>query len=225
MNVIVYTAILSPCDSLKPAPTGADRCVCFVDDPSAYPDPKGWELIAHTFTGDPRREAWRLRCLPHTLFPSYDRVVWIDASFKLTNLPRLVTDAGTAAVAALRHHARQSPFDEAQTLVQVGSARQVDADAQVEAYTKAKFRPTHLSISCIVVRNHSESAQRFNQTWWEQIQDFPGDNTQVSIDFSAWANCQEIKALKGTRHENPYATHDARDHKKRRKPYQLPVSA
>lgn len=223
--IVVYTAILGTSDSLKPAPKGADRCVCFVDNPPDYPDRLGWELVAHAYTGDPRREAWRLRCVPHELFKGYRTVVWIDASFTFTNLSELIKDSVTHPVAALRHHARTSPYDEAETLVKVGSARRVDIDRQVAAYRKAGFESDHLSISCIVVRNASESARRFNQTWLDQITAFPGDNTQVSLDFSAWANAFTIAPLRGTRHKNPYAVHDHDDHKKRRKPYQLPTEA
>ncbi len=221
--VIVYTAILGSSDSLKPAPKGADRCVCFVDNPSQYPDPMGWELVAHAYAGDPRRQAWRLRCVAHELFSGYDRVIWIDASFTLTDLPRLLADAGEANVAALRHHARSSAYEEAETLVHVGSARREDIDKQVSAYRKAHFQPQHLSISCIVVRDASESSRRFSESWLEQIRAFPGDNTQVSIDFAAWANCVEVQALRGTRHSNPYSVHDHQDHKKRRKPYLVPA--
>lgn len=230
---IVYTAILGTSDSLKPAPKGADRCVCFVDDPAAYPDPKGWELVRHDYRGDPRREAWRLRCVPHLLFcyekypigaptvraETYNRVVWIDASFTLTDLPRLVRDAGDAKVAALRHHRRRTPYEEAAEIVAIGQAPADDVQRQVAAYQKAGYEPSHLSISCVIVRNASDGARRFNETWAEQIAEFPSDNTQVSLDFSAWANGLSIHPLRGTRHENPYAVHDAKDHKKRRKPY------
>lgn len=236
--IIVYTAILGTCDSLKPAPAGADRCVCFVDNPADYPDAKGWELVKHVYTGDPRREAWRLRCVPHELFrmdtthyrssgpesvTMYDRVIWIDASFTLTNLPLLLRDAGTAKVAAIRHHRRSDIYAEAAELVKVGSARQVDVDAQVAAYTKAGYRSTVLSISCIVVRDNSEQARRFSETWDDQIRNFLGDNTQLSIDFAAWANAFAIHPLRGTRLDNPYAVHDGADHKKRRRPYQVPA--
>ena len=223
---VVYTAILGTCDSLKPAPTGADRCVCFVDDVAAYPDAKGWELVAHAYTGDPRREAWRLRCVPETLFPTYNRVVWIDASFTLTELPRLIKDAGYAPAAALRHHARRSPYDEARKLVEIGQSRTEEVARQMlDYYTAAGFRPTHLSISCVIVRDHSDKARQFGQTWDEQIRKYPGDNTQVSLDYSAWASGFEIRALRGTRHQNPYATHDHADHKRRRQPYQQAVNA
>jgi hypothetical protein len=217
-GVIVFTAILGDCDSLKPAPKGADRCVCFTDNPTAHPDAKGWELVWYPVPKSPRREAWHLRCVPH------QRVVWIDASFTLLDLPRLLRDAGVAPVAAIRHHRRSSPYAEGAELVKVGQATSESIARQLADYRRAGFDPKHLSISCVIVRDRSDAAQRFNETWAAQIAQYPGDNTQVSLDYSAWANGMTIKALSGTRHENPYSTHDAKDHKRRRRPYELEVA-
>lgn len=220
---IVFTTILGGSDSLKPAPVGADRCVCFVDDVSLYPDAMGWELRGTSIDGDPRRLAWHVRCVPHRLFETYDRVVWIDASFTLKDLPRLLRDAGTAPIAALRHHARSSVYVEAQTLAKIGQARPEDVRTQMDVYRRAGFTSTHLSISCIIVRDHSETAQKFNDTWSNQIDTHLGDNTQLSLDYSAWMNGTEIRALRGTRHDNPYSVHDHSDHKRRRRPYWVPA--
>jgi hypothetical protein len=218
VSVIVFTAILGDCDSLKPAPTGADRCVCFVTDPASFPDAKGWELRANP-TAKPRLEAWLLRAQPHALFADYDRVVWIDASFTLTDLPKLLKDSGSAPIAALRHHRRSTAYQEAAEIVKVGQADRCVIDPQVNAYKKAGYAPTHLSISCIIVRDNSEAVRRFNETWADEFRVNPGDNTQVSLDYSAWKHGLTIHALKGSRHENPYATHDHADHKRRRRPY------
>lgn len=222
---VVFTAILGCSDSLKPAPVGADRCVCLVDNRSAYVDAKGWDLVEVPMAAgaDPRRLAWRFRCLPDTVFDAYDRVIWIDASFTLTNLTALLEDAGNSPISALRHHNRSSCYDEAETLVKVGSARSLDAERQIRAYRQDGFVPSHLSISCIVVRDRSNTARQFNETWAREIDLHPGDNTQVSLDYSAWKAGTEIRALKGTRHDNPYSVHDHADHKRRRRPYRVPA--
>lgn len=221
---IVFTTILGGSDSLKPAPVGADWCVCFVDDVSGYPDAKGWDLREVAIDGDPRRQAWLMRCRPHALFEeSYDRVVWIDASFSLTHLSPLLRDAGAAPIAALRHHARTSVYVEAETLVKIGQARREDVGTQMDAYRREGFTSRHLSISCILVRDQSEVARQFNETWANEIDTYLGDNTQLSLDYSAWKHGTEIRALKGIRHDNPYSVHDHSDHKRRRKPYWVPA--
>lgn len=224
MSVIVFTAILGNCDSLKPAPKGVDRAVCFVTDPSAHDDPRGWELVKHA-AENPRREAWHLRAVPHRWFESYDRVIWIDASFTLTDVPRLLRDAGHHPVAAIRHHVRKSAYQEAAQLAKIGQSRASGIQRQVSDYRKAGFNPRHLSISCVIVRDRSPYAKKFSETWAEQIHTYPDDNTQVSLDYSAFVHGFEIHGLNGTRHSNPYAIHDHEDHKRRRQPYDTAVSA
>lgn len=220
-GVVVFTTIFGESDSLKPAPAGAAACVCFTDRPRAHADAKGWTIV-YRQASNPRREAWHLRCVPEQLFASYSRSVWIDASFTLTDLPRLLKHAGDAPVAALRHHERRTCYEEARRLVRNGQARKVDAEAQMAAYQSAGFQPDHLSIACIVVRDRSEQARAFGETWDREIARWPGDNTQVSLDYSAWVHGFSIAALKGTRHQNPYGVHDHHDHKRRRRPYELP---
>jgi len=225
MKNIVFTAILGTSDSLKPSPRGADHCVCFVDNPADHPDPMGWELRPWTYVNDPRREAWRLRCVPHELFTAYDRVIWIDASFTLTNLPLLLRDAGDAPIAALRHHARRTCYEEAKEIVRVGQADAQSVDWQMRAYRAAGYQPSALSISCIIVRSSAPNVTAFNQEWAAQIAAHPGDNTQLSLDYSAWKHGLSIAALRGVRKDNPYAVHDHADHKRRRKPYVTAVGA
>ncbi len=224
-KTIVYTAILGDCDSLKPAPADV-RSVCFVNEGAAHSDPKGWELVPVTqelisALGGNRRAAWRIRCEPHKVsqLGDYERVIWIDASFALLDLPRLLKDAGTAPIAALRHHERDSCYLEGARLVRIKQSDEAQMARQLIAYKQARFRPKHLSISCVIVRDHSEQVRAFNETWAAQIATYPADNTQVSLDYSAWKNGLTIKALAGTRHDNPYASHDHADHKRRRKPY------
>lgn len=215
---IVYTTIFGGSDSLKPAPEGADRCVCFMDrEPE---DPMGWEVFRHTAFTDPRREAWSFRCIPHKTFPDHTISVWIDGSFTLTNLDSLLFDAGPYEISALRHHKRSSCYAEGHEIVRVGQGDAGDVGQQLAAYRAEHFEPTHLSISCIIVRTNLPTVKAFNETWDREIRKYRGDNTQLSLDYSAWKNGLEIHALKGSRHNNPYAIHDHEDHKKRRRPYE-----
>lgn len=220
MKTIVYTTIFGESDSLKPAPVGADLCVCFVDSLSYDHDPKGWELKLWSPDRGPRREAWYLRCVPHLLFEGYDRVVWIDASFTLTDLPLLLDHCGSMPICALKHDLRRDCYQEGQRLVDIGQSRIDDIVPQLEGYRRAGFAMTsRLSIACVLVRDHSPAVQKFNETWDREIKAHPGDNTQVSLDYSAWKHGLTIYALQGTRKANPYASHDHLDHRRRRRAY------
>ncbi len=184
----------------------------------------GWEM-AYCKAQDPRRDAWRTRAVPPPwLWSERDTLVWIDASFTLTDLPRLLSDAGKAEIAALRHQKRKSCYEEGKEIVRVGQASSADVRRQLDGYRKAGYPGMPLSISCVIVRQHTAKVQAFNETWAAEIAKHPGDNTQLSLDYSAWTQGLQIKALSGTRHDNPYATHDHDDHKKRRKPYATEVA-
>lgn len=219
--VIVYTTIFGGSDSLKPAPAGADRCVCFVDDPEVYADALGWELVRHPLAvlRSPRREAWHLRCVPQTLFREYSTVVWIDASFTLTDPPRLLRDAEGHALSGLRHHTRSTCYEEGTAVVLNGQSKPADVSAQLNAYRREGFHPSSLTISCVLLRSNAEKVKAFNELWDAEIQKHPGDNTQLSLDYCAWKGGLTVHHLEGVRKDNPYAVHDHSDHKRRRKPY------
>lgn len=217
---ILYTTIFGGSNSLKPAPSGADRCVCFTDHADLTVESVGWERGHWETPTNPRREAWHLRCVPHLLFSDYARVVWVDASFLVIDLPKLLEDAGRAPIAALRHPDRSSHAHEGQKLVKYGQSHAQPIQRQLDAYERDGFTSDYCSVSCLLVRDRSADVQAFNETWDAEINTHPGDNTQVSLDYSAWKNGLRIKALAGTRHDNPYAIHDHADHKRRRQPYE-----
>lgn len=218
--VVVYTAILGNCDSLKSAPEGADRCVCFTNDEGHGSSINGWEMLFIPNVEDrPRRTAWHLRAVPHANFPSADVTVWIDASFTLKHLPKLLKDAEGHPLSGLRHHRRSSCYDEGTAVVKAGQATRAEVDAQLNGYRREGFDPTALTISCILVRQNTPSVTEFNNLWDAEIQQHPGDNTQLSLDYCAWKGGIDVHALEGGRHQNPYAVHDHDDHKRRRKPY------
>lgn len=221
--IIVYTAILGSSDSLKTAPVGADRCFCFTDDPAHVADPKGWEVHLwpkeQWLERNSRREAWRLRALPHELFAGYDTVIWIDASFTITDLPRILSDAKGYEMSGLPHHKRASCYAEGIEVVRVGQADPVAVERQMKRYRRAGFAPAALTISCLLVRGNTPAVKQFNQAWNKETRENEGDNTQLSSDYAAWISGFSIHHLEGQWKANPYAVYDSADHKRRRKPY------
>ncbi len=215
--VIVYTAILGGSDSLKPAPKGADVCVCLSNEP--HNNSKGWDIVYANSVGDTRRWAWHLRCLPHELFAGYSTVVWVDASFTVTDLPRLLRDAAGHDLSGLRHHKRPSYIHEGNELVKIGQSYSGDVCDQLDEYASTAYRPSALTISCILVRQNNPRVTAFNELWDSEIRKHPGDNTQLSLDYCAWKTGIGVHHLQGVRKDNPYAVHDHADHKRRRKPY------
>lgn len=222
--VVLYTTIFGQSDSLKKAPSGPSRCVCFVDDPSRYPNARGWDLVQHDAV-DPRREAWHLRCIPHLLFPEARKTVWVDASFTVTDWATLILDASGHDLAGLQHHARKTCYEEGREIIRVGQAEARDVLPQLDRYRREAFAPSALTISCIIVRANTSRVTAFNEAWDAEIQRHAGDNTQLSVDYCAWKNGLTVHPLRGVRKNNPYAIHDHADHKKRRQPYRRAETA
>lgn len=217
--IVAYTTIFGNSDSLKKAPSGVSRAVCFVDDPAFYVgQSRGWELVKHP-APNPRREAWHLRCVPHLLFPAARKTIWIDASFTLIDTERLLLDSAGHELSVLRHHARHSCYDEGRIIIKIGQAPAAVVNQQLNAYHDEGFRPEELSISCIIVRENTPRVTAFNERWDAEIQRNPGDNTQLSLDYAAWKSGLKTHYLQGEYRDNPYAHHNHKDHKELRRPY------
>lgn len=218
MKTILYTAILRGSDALKPAPPGVEA-ICFVDYPNAVRDARGWTIVPHVYDGDPRREAWRLRCKADLLFGEYDRAVWIDASFRYVDFARLLDDAGDGELVGMRHPHRSSAYDEGPVLVEEGRGCAAGVQAQLAAYRAEGFEPSNLTTAGILVRRPTPKIVRFNRLWQWEIERWRDDNTQLSLDYCAWKVGLEIEYLEGSYIDNPYITYDHEDHKLRWRPY------
>lgn len=215
--IVVYTTIFAESDLLKPAPAGADRAVCFVDRPVAAA--LGWEIRELPPPRDPRRTAWRMRALAHESFPDATVAVWADASFAICNLPRLLQDAGETPIAGLRHPERSSCYEEGAEVVALGQSDAVAVEAQLARYRRAGFAPTALTAANILVRRHAPAVIAFNEHWAAELQRWPDDNAQLSLDYCAWRAGLAVHYLEGTYTANPYMHFDAGDHHVRRRPY------
>ena len=222
--IVAYTTIFGHSDHIKKAPRGFSRAVCFVDDPSRYPDARGWELVKHPVT-NPRRDAWHLRCIPHLLFPSATKTFWLDASFTLIDFERLMLDSSGHDISCLSHHVRHSCYEEGREIIKIGQAPADVVNRQLNGYHDEGFRPTSLTISCLWVRNNTPLVTAFNERWDEEIKLNPGDNTQLSSDYSAWKVGVKIHHLQGEYRNNPYAHQNFMDHKLLRQPYDTDTQA
>lgn len=215
--IVLYTTIFADSDVLKPRPAGADLAVCYVDRPVAAS--LGWTIVELPPPADPRRTAWRMRALSHLTFPDATVVIWADASFAICNLPRLVEDAGVTSLAGLRHPERSSCYEEGAELVALGQSDRRAVEAQLASYRAAHFAPHALTAANILVRRHTPAVVAFNEYWASELQRWPDDNAQLSLDFSAWRADLAVQYLDGTYTANPYMHFDMGDHHARRRPY------
>ena len=83
--IIFYTCVTNGYDKIVQPYCDADsRFVCFYDD-GVEPEAKGWEYIPLTVPGTcPVRRSYHPKHCPHLYFEEGDTVVWVDASYEIT---------------------------------------------------------------------------------------------------------------------------------------------
>jgi hypothetical protein len=214
---VVYTALLGESDTLKPAPAGADRCICVTDRPRREASALGWATAPWSVTQQgPRRDAWTIRCRPEAVAPEADVTVWIDASFTVLDLPALLRDAGDAALTGMRHPERSSCYEEGEALMALGAVEAVALTDQLNAYHLEGFAPSSLTIAGVLMRRATPTVHAFNALWESEIHRQAGDLPQVTLDYCAWKVGLPIHYLSGTYLSNPYVLYAHKDHRRRK---------
>lgn len=213
--IVVYSAIFGGSDSLKHAPTGADRCVVFTDDATlAGP---GWEVVVHPTPERPRRAARVLKMAPIGLFPDAEASIWLDGSIELRDWNALMLDTAGADIACFAHPDRSTCYDEGATVVRLQIAHPAKVNESLRTYRREGFAPTSLSTTGLFYRRHTPRVAGFNQLWRDQLNAY-GTNDQVHVDYCAWKTGVTVTHLRGHYRDNPYAVYDKADHHRRRKP-------
>jgi hypothetical protein len=216
MMIVVYTAIFGGSDSLKRAPTGADRCMCFTDADD-LPRDRGWEIVRMDAGERSRRAARVLKMNAHGEFPNASAWLWVDGSIQINDWPALLADIGEADIACLAHPDRSNCYDEGRTVVRLQIAHQAKVLAALEIYKRDGFAPTKLSTTGLLFRRNTPAVRAFNQLWRDHL-DAYGTNDQVHVDYCAWKTGVPIAYLRGHYRDNPYGLYDKVDHHRRRKP-------
>jgi hypothetical protein len=173
-EAVVYTAISTGYDSLKPLPPTlvADKSVAFVGD---GPRVQGWQLEPlHDAFDDPCRNAKIHKILPHRYFPDADYSLWIDGSvaigYKGTMGSLIELLLGDDDLAVFKHRTRRCIFEEALACIRL---RKDDPDLifqQMSRYSREGY-PRHAGLAecCVLLRRHTPEMNAFNEAWWEEI--------------------------------------------------------
>lgn len=199
--IVVYTAIFGGRDTLKNAPRGADRCVCFTDD--ARLTKQGWEIWTWKSGDRPRRTSRLLLCEADRLFPEAEATVWLDASCEFIDYPAFITEASLHDMAGCAHPSRTSCYQEGEAVVRLGLARADVIARQMATYRREGFQPTQLTWGGLLWRRNTEGVARFNRRWFKEVERY-SDRNQVSIDYTAWTVGLKIAHLRGHAYVNPY---------------------
>ena len=219
--IVLYTAIFGKSDSLKAAPKGPRRCVCFTDDPilaaSGFTG-EGWEIILSADWGaTPRAAARNVKTLSHDLFHDADATVWVDGSIQIKDWPLLMEHCGDASVACLAHPDRSNCYDEARLVVRLERANPSKVAEAIDIYRAEGFASTSLSTTGLMYRRNDPKVAAMNRLWRANLDRF-GVNDQVHFDYCAWKTGVPVRHLTGHYRDNPYALYDRLDHHNRRQP-------
>jgi hypothetical protein len=212
---ILYTALFGGSDSLKPAPKGPDRCICFADDPCLRGE--GWEMV-HWPTRHPRHEARVLKISSHLMFPEEKWVVWADASMQVLDWDRLMLDKGNHYVSCIEHWDRNNVYSEAIELLSMESHVDPKSVKRFVAHIRSEGFVSHsLSTTGLLVRRLSQHVIDFNSLWRECLNKY-GIDDQLHFDYCLWKVGVKVHYLQGKYTDNPYVKYDHFDHAARRNP-------
>lgn len=216
--IVLFTAIFGGSDSLKRAPIGPDRCVCYTDDESVPgPSANGWQIVRMLAEQKPRRLARVLKMTPQELFPDAEASVWVDGSIEIRDWQQLMQGALGSEIACLAHPDRSTCYDEGKTVVRLKIAHPWRVNQALDLYREDGFAPTSLSTTGLFYRLNTHRVAAFNELWRSHLAAY-GTNDQVHVDYCAWKVGVPITHLRGHYRDNPYAKYDQRDHHRRRKP-------
>ncbi len=214
---ILYTSLFGGSDSLKPAPKGPDRCICYTDDPCLRGE--GWVMV-HWPTKHPRHEARVIKLSSHLLFPEEKWVVWADASmeFKFGGWDRLMNDKGNHYVSCLEHPDRQNVYSEGLELLSMESQSDPKLVQRCLQHFRADgFVSLSLSTTGLLVRRLSQNVIEFNSLWRQHLDRY-GIDDQLHFDYCVWKIGLKPHYLSGHYRDNPYMVYDHLDHRDRRTP-------
>ncbi len=184
-KIIVYTANMGGYDILR-EPRVVGEFVAFVDNAQLV---RGWtqNVVDHAGLGD-RRAARFYKATPHVWLSDADVTIWLDANVRLLVCPEKLVDEwlGDAQIAVTKHPSRDCAYGEADACDRKRKAPHAELMRQKKAYQSEGFpRGFGLGETRCVIRRNGPDVRRFNEMWWQQIEQFTARD-QVSFPFAVW---------------------------------------
>jgi GT2 family glycosyltransferase len=189
-NIVVYTAITGGYDNLKEQTPTARKDIKFIAFTDETIVSKTWTTNkASTHSKDSNRNAKIHKIMPHKFFPDHEYSLWMDGSvhiifpFGVNRLAEIYLSENDLAI--FRHPERHCLYQEANICI---NRRLDDSDIihnQVQRYTKEGY-PSNAGLveATIILRRHSPEVIKFNEAWWEEIQN-GSKRDQISFNYVA----------------------------------------
>lgn len=207
-RVVVYTAIFDGYDSLDEINCSRDSIdyVCFTNDGQIRS--KTWQIVhVESYYRDPRRTARLFKLLPHLLFPSYEKTLWIDGSCAIkSSVGRFIDDFGSSnSLVLFEHPERSCVYKEAEACIMHAKDDPLIIADQMNRYSECGFpKQAGMVATGIILRsNRDPLVQELMQEWAGEI-DRSSSRDQLSFPFCAWKLGVSYGVLPFNLYDNPY---------------------
>lgn len=189
-KIVICTAIAGGYDELRDPLYIDERCeyICYTDNPNLKSNI--WKIRSlDIYDNDYNRSAKRIKVLPHLFFAEYDWSIWIDGKFQITGDIVSLIDryALNSNFLSFMHYKRNSVFEDAKAVIEVGFDKEEIIKEQIEKYKKEGFTDDNELIEGgILFRKHNDNnIIRLMNRWWKEISEH-SRRDQVSFNYSAW---------------------------------------
>lgn len=216
---VVYTAIFGGKDTLRDPEVVVDNFdyVCFTDTPI---ETKVWDVrvIEPSFPDDPRRNARKIKLLPHEYLPEYEISIWIDGNLHICGDPNQLLNRVHESI-GMFDHVRTRPdsidsvYAEADHILH-RYARGVFLDdpviikKQVETYRKEGMPEEQVHYTTmVVVRHHLKPDVVFAMNaWWDELSRW-SIRDQLSWPYVQWKHAVPVHTIPGDSRHNDFVTY------------------
>ncbi len=183
MNLVIYTAIFGKYEKLrKPKNINKDiKFVCFTDRKLKC---SPWEIIiVKPEFSNFRRENRKYKILSHKFLADFQFSIYLDGRYIIMkDLSKYIEKwLGDNDIAVLKHPKRNCIYSEAKCCIE-GNKDNIDLiQKQISRYKNKGYPENNgLTANGFIIRRHTKKIEKFNEMWWNEIQNF---STRDQISF------------------------------------------
>lgn len=192
---IAYTCIFGSGYTLREPTTKTEgwRYICFTDqclESDVYD-------IQRVPPGHSRQlDSRRYKILSHVYLPPHRESLYFDARFvPVTDLDRFwLQHVGEGDMAVMRHHRRDTVWEESQHVVEQGLAPKKVVERQMNRYREAGLPTNGLYAPGVMLRRACVSVRDLEREWWSQL--LCGSmRDQLSLPYALWRQPVELSLM------------------------------
>lgn len=213
-TVVVVTSLFGDYDVLRDPTVVDPECdyVCITD--RARPSNVWRMLVVDKGPLSDVRASRHAKAMIHEYVPQADVTLYIDASFELRVLPKVLIDKrlASAEVLVYAHPERQTVWAEATACMELGKDDESIINAQMQRYHKTGYVSRWLSANGILVRRMTDRVIRMGSAWWDEIEH---GSHRDQLSFPVVCDrlfCDVARMTDTSIYQSPYAKHHKHKH-------------